>query len=88
MNINIIIAFALGVLLVYLTGKVMLVPLRWIFKLFINAVIGGVVLGALNFFGASVNLHIPLNPITALTVGFLGIPGVFLLVVIQQIIIK
>jgi inhibitor of the pro-sigma K processing machinery len=86
MDINIIIAFALGLLLIYLVGRVMLFPLRIVFKLIVNAVIGGLVLWVINYFGSYFGIHIPLNPITALTVGFLGIPGVVLLLVIQQII--
>ena len=88
MDINIIIAFALGLLLIYLIGKIMVVPLKWVFKLLINAIVGGVVLWVINYFGSYINIHIPLNPITALTVGFLGIPGVVLLFVVQQIIAK
>ncbi|MHB9095285.1 MAG: pro-sigmaK processing inhibitor BofA family protein [Eubacteriales bacterium] len=88
MDLNIIIAFALGLLLIYLIGRVMLIPLKLVFKLLINAVVGGVVLWIINYFGAYINIHIPLNPVTALTVGFLGIPGVVLLFVIQQIILR
>jgi len=88
MDINIIIAFVLGLLLIYLIGRVMLAPLKWIVKLLINAVVGGVILWVINFFGTYVSIHIPLNPITALTAGFLGIPGIVLLLVIQQIIVK
>ncbi len=88
MDLNIIIAFVLGLLLIYLIGRVMLIPLKLVFKLLINAVVGGVVLWIINYFGAYINIHIPLNPVTALTVGFLGIPGVVLLFVIQQIILR
>ncbi len=86
MDINIIIAFALGLLLIYMMGRVMLFPLKIVFKLLINAIIGGLVLWVINYFGSFFGVHIPLNPVTALTVGFLGIPGVVLLLVIQQII--
>ncbi len=88
MDINIIIAFALGLLLIYLIGRVLLIPLKWVAKLLINALVGGVVLWIINYFGSYINVHIPINPITALTVGFLGVPGVALLFVIQQIIMK
>ncbi|MDT3698561.1 MAG: pro-sigmaK processing inhibitor BofA family protein [Thermincola sp.] len=86
MDINIIIAFGLGLLLIFLVGKVMLFPLRMVFKLIINAIVGGLVLWVINYVGSYFGIHIPLNPITALTVGFLGIPGIVVLLVIQQII--
>ncbi len=88
MDINIIIAFALGLLLIYLIGRVMLVPLKWVFKLLVNAAVGGIILYVINYFGIFMNVHIPLNPITALTVGFLGIPGIILLFIVQQILMK
>lgn len=88
MDLNVIVAFALGVLLIYLIGRVMLIPLKLVFKLIMNGIIGGIVLWVINYFGAYINIHIPLNPITALIVGFLGIPGVVLLLVIQQFILK
>ena len=88
METNTLLAFGLGILLVYLLGRAMLVPFKWIFKLIVNALVGGFVLWIINFFAAYIDLHIPLNPVTALIVGFLGIPGTILLVVVQQIIVN
>lgn len=82
------VAFGVGVLLLYLLGRVLLVPLKYVSKLLINAVVGGILLWVLNVFGNFIGLHIPINPITALTAGFLGIPGVVLLVVLQYIMVK
>ncbi|MBU7007595.1 pro-sigmaK processing inhibitor BofA family protein [Phosphitispora fastidiosa] len=88
MDLNIVMAFVLGLLLLYLVGRVMVVPIKLIVKLIVNGIVGGLVLWVVNYFGAFLNLHIPLNPVTALTAGFLGIPGIVLLIVIQQIIVK
>ena len=88
MDINIIVAFLLGLLLIYLVGRVMLIPLKLIVKLFVNALVGGVVLWIIDYFGTFLNIHIPINPITALIVGFLGVPGIVLLLIMQQIILK
>ncbi len=88
MDTNFLIAFGLGLVLIYIIGKVMMFPFKWVIKLIVNAVVGAVVLWVVNYFGAIVNFHIPLNPITALTVGFLGVPGIIILIVIQQIIMK
>lgn len=88
MDLNIIIAFIIGLLLLLLVGRAMVVPLKWILKLLLNAMVGGIILWVINYFGGYLNVHIPINPITALVVGFLGIPGVVLLFVIQQVVIK
>ena len=56
--------------------KVLAWPVKKIFKLAINAVIGVVLLFIFNSFGAAwLGFVIPINWITALIVGMLGIPG-------------
>ena len=88
MDINVLLAFGAGVLLLYLVGRIMVVPLKYVGKLLINAVVGGVLLWVLNIFGSFIGIHIPINPITALTAGLLGVPGVVLLIVLQYILVK
>ncbi|HHT42166.1 MAG TPA: SigmaK-factor processing regulatory BofA [Firmicutes bacterium] len=80
MNFLVVVAYAAGVLIVYALGKMLLIPLRTIFNLIVNAVIGGGVLLVINFVGGFWGFHIGVNPITALVVGLLGVPGVLLLI--------
>lgn len=80
-----VLAYAFGLLLLYVVGRVLIMPLKIVVKLIYNALIGGVVLLILNFIGGYIGLHIALNPITALLVGFLGVPGVIMLLVLQYI---
>ncbi len=80
-----VLAYAFGLLLLYIVGRVLIMPLRIAVKLLYNALIGGVVLLILNFLGGYIGLHIALNPITALVVGFLGVPGVLMLLVLKYI---
>ncbi|MEW5933162.1 MAG: pro-sigmaK processing inhibitor BofA family protein [Bacillota bacterium] len=40
--------------------------------------LGGLALWAVNLAGALFGLHLPLNPATALAVGYLGIPGLLM----------
>ena len=72
MNFLVVVAYAAGVLIVYALGKMLLIPLRTIFNLIVNAVIGGGVLLVINFVGGFWGFHIGVNPITALVVGLLG----------------
>ncbi len=80
-----VLAYAFGLLLLYIVGRVLIMPLKIVVKLIYNALIGGVVLLILNFIGGYIGLHIALNPVTALLVGFLGVPGVVMLLVLQYI---
>lgn len=79
-----ILAYAFGLLLLYVVGRALIVPLKIVIRLVYNALIGGVVLLLLNFIGGYFGLHIALNPVTALIVGFLGVPGIIMLLVLQE----
>ncbi len=89
MNIplNIIIGYALGLILLYLVGWLLLVPLKLLLRFIINGIIGGVALWILNLIGGLLGFSVALNPITALTVGFLGIPGLILILLLQFILL-
>lgn len=73
------------VLFVVLLIKVLAKPIKWIFKLLINAFFGFVVLFLVNFFGEYVGVHIDTSLLNCLITGFLGVPGVILLVLAQFI---
>jgi len=77
---QVIVAFGLGILLLYITGYLLLLPFKTVLKLLGNALIGAAALALLNVFGAAIDLYIPLNPLTAIVAGYLGLPGVLLLV--------
>lgn len=82
-EVNVIIAFAFGLLLLYIVGRVFLMPLRLVFRLIYNGIIGGVILWLINLVGSHFGFTIAINPVTALVVGFLGLPGVVLLILFK-----
>jgi len=84
-DIGAILAYAFGLLMLYAIGRMLLGPIRLVLKLMYNAVVGGLILVLLNFIGNYVGLHIALNPVNALIVGFLGVPGVLLLIVLKNL---
>ena len=71
------------VLAVVLILKILAKPIRFLFKLLINAVMGFVLLWLINFFGGGVGIELPLTLLNALIVGLLGIPGVLLLLALH-----
>lgn len=80
-----IIAFAVGLVALYVIGLLLVVPIKIILKLIINGIVGGITLLLINFLGGFIGLTIGINPVTAVIVGFLGVPGVILLFIIQAI---
>lgn len=82
-NFGMVFAFAIGLGLLYLLGKLITVPVKLVIKLLANGVIGGLLLMLINFLGTYVGLSIEVNPINAVVAGFLGIPGVILLLILN-----
>lgn len=80
-----IIAYTVGLVLLYICCWIFIRPLKWLFKLLMNSIVGGLILAAINFFGSFVGIHIIINPLSALITGLLGVPGVLLIIILQFI---
>lgn len=85
LDYGMIAAYAVGIFLLYMIGRSLAAPFKLIGKVVLNLVIGGAILALLNYVGQYINFHIAFNAITALIAGFLGIPGVVLLIVLTQL---
>lgn len=77
--------YLLAILGLIIIVKLFSWPLKILFKLIINAVLGVITLVLVNIVGAGFGLTIGVNIFTALIVGFLGVPGVIFLVVLKYI---
>jgi len=80
-----ILFFALGLMLLYFLGYIILSPFTLLMKFVLNSFLGAAVLVVINLIGQNFGVTIPLNPATALIVGFLGLPGVALLFILKLI---
>lgn len=74
-----VLPFIIGIVILFVVLKILSMPMKIIIKFLINAVIGGIVIYVLNLFGVGMTL----NWITSLIVGFLGIPGVIIVAILQ-----
>ena len=78
---------ALGILgciaVLWIIGKIFSVPLKALFKLIVNSVLGGLLIFIINLIGSAWGFHIGLNVVTAVLVGLLGIPGAILLIILK-----
>ncbi|MBR3756591.1 MAG: pro-sigmaK processing inhibitor BofA family protein [Firmicutes bacterium] len=78
-EMGVFLTFGGTLILLFLLGKALLMPLKIILKMAMNSLLGGLILVIINAFGSVVGLMIPLNLINAVTVGVLGVPGVVML---------
>ena len=81
-TLSLVITIAAIVLGVILLLRILAKPFRF-FKLLLNTALGFVLLWIINFFGGEIGLTLSLSLVNALVVGFLGIPGVLLLLAIH-----
>lgn len=87
MEISIILAYAFGLVILYVIGYILLVPLKIILKLLLNGIIGGAALVLINWIGGFFDFMIPVNPITALVAGLLGLPGIVMLIFLEAVLL-
>ena len=78
-----ILAFLGAMIVLFIILKIISLPIKLIIKLLINALIGGVILFLINLTGLIV---IDITWISALIVGFLGIPGVVVVIILNFLI--
>ena len=74
-----------AVVAVFIILKILAWPIKKIIKILINIAIGAVLLLIVNYVGGFFNFMIPINWVSALVVGILGIPGVVILAILQFI---
>lgn len=75
---EIIAAFATGLAVMGLIGYLLLVPMRFLWRMAAGGVLGAVALMIVNLFGGILNFSVAVNPFTSLIVGLLGLPGALL----------
>lgn len=72
-------------LLVWLLLRLMILPIHWFYKVFLNSGCGFLCLWLLNSISVFTGLIFPVNYITVLIAGFLGLPGIGLLALLQWV---
>ena len=80
---ELIASFAVGLALICLTGYLLLVPMKFLWRLLAGGVLGALALMIVNLAGALLGFSVAVNPFTAMAVGFLGLPGAALVVALQ-----
>ena len=78
-----IIIIAVFILAAYLLIKLISAPLKLIFKILLNALMGLITLFLFNIIGSFVGFTIDINFISALIAGIFGFPGVVVLAVLK-----
>lgn len=67
--------YAMGLIFVLLLLHVLAKPLELVLRVLGSSIVGGIALWLVNLAGGIIGFHIGLNPVSAVVVGVLGIPG-------------
>lgn len=81
-EMGVFLTFGGALILIFLLGKALLVPLKVILRLLLNSMAGAVLIIVINFIGMNIGVMIPINMVNSLTVGILGVPGVVMLLLL------
>jgi len=76
-------ALAFVLFLILIAARILVRPLRLLVKLVFNSLIGLLMLLGFNIVGGLFGITIPVNVVTILFTGFLGIPGLILLIAVK-----
>ena len=76
-------ALAIVTLLIFALMRLISLPIQWGLKIFLNSACGFVCLFILNSISGFTGIRFPINYITAMIAGFLGLPGIGVLALMQ-----
>lgn len=65
METSVFLAYTAGMLLLYFCGRLLFVPLKFMLKLLICSLAGGVLLVLIRVFGDAMGLFLPINPVNS-----------------------
>ncbi len=74
------VAIGIAVLIVM---RIFTLPVKWIFKLLLNTLLGFIALFLVNWLGSYIGISLGINIVNAVVAGTLGIPGLVLLLLLR-----
>ncbi|MEA1962477.1 MAG: pro-sigmaK processing inhibitor BofA family protein [Bacillota bacterium] len=82
-TVNVIMAALFLLVILFIVAQIMMKPIKLLWKILLNSGIGFVLLLAFNYLGTFFDFSLPVNIITVLITGFMGVPGILLLICFQ-----
>ena len=77
------VSILIPLLLLMLLLKLLVLPIRWFWKLSLNSACGFLCLWLLNSAATFTGIYFPVNAVTVVIAGFLGLPGIGALALVQ-----
>jgi len=84
-DLTVVLAYTVGLIAVYILFRLLWVPAKLALRCGYALLVGVAVIGGLNLIGRYLAFHLPLNVVSVFTVGFLGIPGIVLVIALGSL---
>lgn len=84
-EMSVFLAFGGTLIMIFILGKALLIPLRFLLKMCINSMLGAIILITINTAAGGLGVYVPVNVATSVIVGVLGVPGTLMLLVFGSI---
>lgn len=81
---EVLIGYAIGLVAIYIICKLLALPIKLMCKLIFNGLVGGLTLIVVNIIGGIFGITVSINILSALIAGFFGLPGVILLIFLNN----
>ncbi|HHX87992.1 MAG TPA: SigmaK-factor processing regulatory BofA [Firmicutes bacterium] len=82
---NLIAAVVFTLFVLYVLSRILYQPLKVVLRILLHLLLGGGIIALYNVIGASWNLTVGLNVVSAFLVGVMGLPGLVMLIGLKYI---
>ncbi|MEW6243845.1 MAG: pro-sigmaK processing inhibitor BofA family protein [Bacillota bacterium] len=85
MDLGLVFTYIFGLLFLYAVIRLLIIPAKYTVGVIYRAVLGAASIWIFNLALGFAGFYLPINPVTAICVGYLGFPGLGLLYIVQNI---
>lgn len=85
LDLNVVVAAIFGLFVLYFIVKMLAAPARMLVRVLMTGVVGACALFIFNLFAGLLSVNVGINAVTAMIVGYMGIPGLAMLVALQML---
>ena len=78
-----VVGYLLGILIIIISARIFFAPFKTVLRIIANSALGAAVLMLINAAEPVLHIYIGVNPISAVRLGMLGVPGLCLLMLLQ-----
>jgi inhibitor of the pro-sigma K processing machinery len=84
-DLSVVIAYTVGLIVLYLLFRLLWLPAKLMLRGAYSLLVGALGILLFNAVGSYLSVHIPFNALSVVSVGFLGIPGIGLILALRTL---